>query len=650
MKATLNLENIGNKVGKQELNFNSGIVSIITGRTASGKSRFIKSCALALSYPISSEQIKKEAINFGIIQGENADFSPLVNSNKEKAIIKLQYNDVVKKVDLNRNGSIKINIPGNQQFLDTSMLVKNSRIHNNFNEDNPDFSWIVNEMSFAKDYETVLEIIDSYFEQINSKKEEIGNKEIQLKEDSKGLEESNKEKRILEKKIKELEEELKHIQIAPDLQDKKIEFMGTIKVVQDRLEKNEIKLKKYKTEKQDFEKQLVKNEKEIKDIDSKLIEMKTDQREKKNLPLIDKLQMDIIKIQESIPKITERRGELNKEIKFWKEEVVDENGICRICGIIHKECKIPSDIIEKKREKSETERNDIEKKLKECNKEIDEKQKLIKEKRKLPDIIINIKDHEGKRLKLSNDLDRAYVLKDRLDSDINSINKKIDPDKKQLEKLNKDLKNTVNKIKEEEKSHPLHMEKSLLNKQLGGIENKISNLEKTIQKGNYIEIFNKKADLDKAKMIIDDLEEILSNIKNHLNLKIKEQREGASNKFNASIKKLIQELNFAEIKEIFLDLENYHLKVIRRDNTLQEISSLSGGERVVIASLIQISAKDAYLPEIPFLIGDDIIFHDIDPVRLDILLNFLKDFAKKKDWFVLLTRVTNEDLTISELQ
>ncbi len=649
MKATLKLENIGNKVGKQELNFNSGIVSIIKGKTASGKSRFIKSCALALSYPISSEQIKKEAINFGIIKGENADFSPLVNSNKEIAIIELQYNDITKKIDLNRNGSIEININGNQKFLDTSMLVKNSRIHDNFNEDNPDFSWIVNEMSFAKDYGTVLEIVDSYFEQINLKNEEIRDKEGQLKEDSKGLEESIKEKVIIEKEIKELDEELKNIQIAPDLQDKKIDLMGKIKVVQGRIEKKEIKLKNCKTEKQHLEKQLLKNEKEIKDFDSDLIEMKTEQEEIEKLPSIEELQNLIIKIQESIPNITERRGELNKEIKFWKEEIVDENGKCRICGLIHKECKIPANIIKKKREESEKEKNDIEKKLKESNKEINEKQKFLTSKRELPDIIKNIKDYEGKRLKFSKDSDRSKELKDQLESEIDSINENIDPDKKQLEKLNKDLKSTENKIKEEEKSHPLYKEIKLLNKQLGGLENKISNLEKKIQKGKYIEIFNKNTYLDKAKMIIDDLGEILSNIKDYLNLKIKEQREGAAKKFNNSIKKLIQELNFTEIKEIFLDLENYHLKVIRSDNTSQEISSVSGGERVVIASLLQISAKDAYLPEIPFLIGDDIIFHDIDPTRLDILINFLKDIAQKNDWFVILTRITDEDLTISEL-
>ncbi|GAH78901.1 unnamed protein product, partial [marine sediment metagenome] len=231
--------------------------------------------------------------------------------------------------------------------------------------------------------------------------------------------------------------------------------------------------------------------------------------------------------------------------------------------------------------------------------------------------IKNIRHYEGKRLKFSKDSDRSKVLKDQLESEIDSINKNIDPDKKQLEKLNKDLKSTENKIKEEEKSHPLYKETKLLNKQLGGLENKISNLEKKIQKGKYIEIFNKNTNLDKAKMIIDDLGEILSNIKDYLNLKIKEQREGAAKKFNNSIKKLIQELNFTEIKEIFLDLENYHLKVIRSDNTSQEISSVSGGERVVIASLLQISAKYAYLPDIPFLIGDDIIFHDIDPTRLD---------------------------------
>ena len=152
MKATLKLENIGQKIGEEIWEFNSGVVTEIRGKTASGKSRILKSCALALSLPITSEEIRNNAISFGIAKADNTEYSPLLNSNKDKAIIKLQYGDTLKIVELKRDGTEKINIPGNQKFLYCSMLVENSKIHNHIDQGISDFSWIVTEMSLAKDY------------------------------------------------------------------------------------------------------------------------------------------------------------------------------------------------------------------------------------------------------------------------------------------------------------------------------------------------------------------------------------------------------------------------------------------------------------------------------------------------------------------
>ncbi|MFX1237326.1 MAG: iron-sulfur cluster assembly scaffold protein, partial [Promethearchaeota archaeon] len=43
------------------------------------------------------------------------------------------------------------------------------------------------------------------------------------------------------------------------------------------------------------------------------------------------------------------------------------------------------------------------------------------------------------------------------------------------------------------------------------------------------------------------------------------------------------------------------LKITRKDDTAQSINSLSAGEKVVVSSLLQISAKETYNPEIPFI-------------------------------------------------
>jgi len=169
MKATLKLENIGQREGVEEWEFNSGVVTEIRGRTASGKSRVLKSVALVLSIPIISEEIRNNAISFGIAKAENAKYSPLLNYNKEKAVITLQYDDEKRIVELNRDGTEKINISGKQEFIYCSMLVENSKIQNYINHGQSDFSWIVTEMSLAKEYETIKDIVNSYSDLINAK-------------------------------------------------------------------------------------------------------------------------------------------------------------------------------------------------------------------------------------------------------------------------------------------------------------------------------------------------------------------------------------------------------------------------------------------------------------------------------------------------
>ena len=158
--------------------------------------------------------------------------------------------------------------------------------------------------------------------------------------------------------------------------------------------------------------------------------------------------------------------------------------------------------------------------------------------------------------------------------------------------------------------------------------------------------YKPKLELKKDKIIEKDL----NHLNSHLEKNIKEQREGAAHKFNKNIEKIIEELKLPKFEKIYLDIEdNNKLKIIRKGNpNPQAINSLSAGERVIVSSLLQISAKETYNPEIPFIVGDDIILK-MDNERREIFYNYLKNIAKENDWFVILTRVTDEDLIKEEI-
>ena len=212
----------------------------------------------------------------------------------------------------------------------------------------------------------------------------------------------------------------------------------------------------------------------------------------------------------------------------------------------------------------------------------------------------------------------------------------------------KELKQIEDQLEKHKLIRPKLDKKNFLTKKLGGVEKEISDLEIETEQGESIELFNYDIEISKAKIILKDFEEIFSSINKYLVSNIKEQREGAAIKFNNNIQKIITELNFSEFKEILLDLEDYNLIIIRKDNTTQPLNSLSGGEKVVVSSLLQISAKETYNQDIPFIVGDDIILK-MDDSRRKIFIQYLKNIAKTKDWFIILTRVTDEDLIKSEI-
>ena len=279
--------------------------------------------------------------------------------------------------------------------------------------------------------------------------------------------------------------------------------------------------------------------------------------------------------------------------------------------------------------------------------------------------ILNFQDLKKKEDEIP-DLEIKYQNMARTIADKQEIKDESEKKKKRLEgqipKYSADINSRTEEIKQKEKKMEeidIQLEKNKLIKpkldkkrtltiKIGSVAKEISDIEDRIIQGAVVELLGFEIDISKARIIFKDLEVIFSEIKDHLTANIKEQREGAAIKFNDNISKIIKELNFSEFKEILLDLEDYNLNITRKDDTNQPINSLSGGEKVIVSSLLQISAKETYNPEIPFIVGDDIILK-MDDERREIFYNYLKNIAKENDWFVILTRVTDEDLIKEEI-
>jgi len=649
VKASLVLENIGKKVGKDSFSFTSGVITLIRGRNGSGKSRIIKSCAIALSLPINSKELEEEAINFGVIKGENAEFSPLVNSKMKKAFIELQYDNIIKKVELDLDGKNNINVPGEQKFLYSSLIVRTSKIYNYISRGDSNFKWILDEMSLAKNYETIQDIVGSYFEVLDLKKKEIDQKEKENRAITDRLNELTKEKtkydKEIQKLIEKIELEIEKVELNPKLREKRSKIKEIIDDLTNKIKNYNKETKELEQQNSEFERILRNSEHKIKRISSEIsettriiIELKAINRQQ--------LTQEMYELEQAKPR--ELKGSYEGEVKNLREvlkKLGKKNEIeCYLCH----EGKIRRENIEVEIEKIQKERMKIEKTIKDIQEEIREKSKLIKESNRLPEIQKEINKWNAEEQGLENDIIEKKKKEEDNSKRITQLRDVLKSDNNDLKDENNKLDLIEKEIKKEQDLQPLFNKRKDLDREMGKIDKEFSDLEEKKKNGQIIDVLDFKLDIKKATEIIDEFERILNNIRNYLTLKIEEQREGAAKKFNENIKRIIKELNFSEFKEISLDLKDNCLKIIRRDDTVQSISSLSQGEKDVIAALLQICAKETYLPQIPFLIGDDII-SDIDPARQESFINYLRTIAVNNNWFILLTKVTDEDLTISEI-
>jgi DNA repair exonuclease SbcCD ATPase subunit len=124
-----------------------------------------------------------------------------------------------------------------------------------------------------------------------------------------------------------------------------------------------------------------------------------------------------------------------------------------------------------------------------------------------------------------------------------------------------------------------------------------------------------------------------------------EQRQKAAVEFNTNIKKLIESLGFKEFRTIRLD-NAYRLYVERLDPktsnyVFQPVNTLSESEKLSIALILQVALKETYMPDIPFFIIDGVI-QDFDEDRRVKVLDYLSNKAEERDWFIVVTRLTED--------
>lgn len=482
MKANLLLENIGQIIGVESWEFNSGVITEIRGRTASGKSRILKSCALALSLPITSEEIKTNAIGFGIAKADNAECSPLLNSSKNRAVIELHYNDLSRIVEIKRDGTENINIAGNQEFLYCSMLVENSKIHTYIDQGKPDFSWIVTEMSLAKDYEAIQDIVNSYSDLLNSKKEEIEKKEIEKKKNQDLLNKRKKELDETNNEVEKIEKELNAIKIDPKLKTDRQKLMEDLDTFKKRQANDNKKHKDLQNELSTVKNDIDKNKSTIERHSKRIEELKTEKKELEEIEVI-LINKEIERILKENGNLRESKGTFQEKINNLKEKINDLNDsykkliktseekvLCWTCnnGYISKpDLEKRLEVFKKEKEDSQKELDDLNKKIDNNNEEHLSYLKDKERKNKIPDIVEEYETLSKKVGDLGTERDKFGERRKEIEAEIPSYTENIESRAKKIKQKAQELKTIEDKLEKNKQVKPKLDKKNKLTKKLG---------------------------------------------------------------------------------------------------------------------------------------------------------------------------------------
>lgn len=649
MKAELILENIGQYRGLKKYTINSGVITIFQGKNSLGKSTIIKAVGTALSSPIVSKNLMLEANKFGILPRDKKKGAPLVNYDENIAKIVLIYDGENVEIIINKDGTIKTNFNGNEVFLYSGMLIKNSRILENLASGDYEFQWIVTEMSNASKYEDLKSIVDSYIELNNVAKATLEgiNNEI-----GKNLSENED---LIEKK-KNLEEDLLKVQddknkidlpgreVYDNLLAEESEKKAEIKGAKDQLKKINDDIVKFDEDIKVKDDEISAKEDEINEIKNKMKETQelidTYKAYKEN-----EIKTEIINYQNEIIPLNKDLGVIIERLSVFsnlKKNKI-ESDICPICesNIAITLEKIEHKIYDLRKEEESYENTiyDINAKKAMLDSKLKDKGKIQILESNIISFENNIRTHEMQK---SNFQDEKTKMVQKGKGKILENKKDIDA---QIEKKDKELERIIGEIDDYTKRYevllPFVENEKTLNEEIAKIVGKIEKNNEEIETYEEITLFEEKIPIEKAENIITKLSDEFEIIIDHIINKINEQRLGAAKKFNATIKNVMEELELPNIENIYLETDNYNLKIIGKGGNLLPEGSLGGAEKATIGGILQVSCKQTYLKDFPFFIGDDLIL-DFDPENAEKFINYLKKLAKEEDLFVIMTRPTND--------
>jgi DNA repair exonuclease SbcCD ATPase subunit len=645
MKATLKLKNIGG-LKEGDYTFRSDKVNIVESANSSGKSSIVKALAGVLSIPKNgalSESMFDEAMKLGIKTDPHNPFEGFVNVHASQGQAELELDSVKERYVVKQNGDV-IAAPehGDERFLLAGVLCNNSRVLRQLRgidqREPDDFRWAVEELSFARKYSDVAEVLKTWKEDF-TEKEEMTKKNIQ---EMKPL---NERHSALQKEIEKLDSRVN--KLNAELADTRVEIEGLIKDREESLRE----INRLKKEKQD---------KEILKTRITVTELAPKQRELEKAKAVKKENES--KLQKTLEEITalENKGSRKQEIETEVNELMDQRNT--LDGILNLYIVAETSIREKRGDKvpcplcevgfvtyrgitqhimeCRSRRESLNSRILQLNQE---KQnisiQLTRAQERAQELRSRIREQTDRIGFIERDLKKPEANVKQVESIIAEYTRKLESEQKSFDKLDKEISSHTGKTANEE-FNELNKTRSRLHEESGRILERMSEL-------SVFPIMETVFDTKVAALITKDIVEILKDRINHLEQRADEEREQAARRFNESINVLLTNLGFKEFRTVKLaGSPSYRLYVERfdsqkRDYKSQDVGTLSTSEKLAISLILQMALKETYMRNTPFLIVDDVL-EDFDAERRQQVVEYLKEKISKENWFIVATKLVEE--------
>ena len=635
MKAKLSLENIGGLRGSHFFDLQSGKLNYLEGPNSGGKTSVVKALTAVLSIPNNGDLgrfIQDEATKLGIRTEKNSPQEGFVNVHADKALVDMNINGESSRYEVRQNGDyIEFPEKGDQRFLLAGILSNESKILRQLrgvDEHEPDdFRWAVSELSYATKYDEVNLLLKSNRDAFSSLKLTVEKSirrrdELQLEKDK-----LLKQKTVVDNELKEIGSKHETIKAQLEERDKlRRETAGwteTIGNIKGSLSKIQSQLRSFQEGIEQYALEITEKEDELKRINVAGQKAQKEERE--------------AEIEKEVNGLIDERNSLNglynllvtAQAAMRKETQSTKCPLCESGKITYRAIVSRVEDLRQQRDALNDKISTVNLEKEKLGKQLDAQIKKIEDLKEELGTIHDAKrkietEYQRDKSAITGDEDKIHDYEQRIlkaEKATRAILEKLGPEHEKIQEVYAKRDTEYRKLSERIAVVNQQIEETSVDIDGHVIEPKVA--ERTL------------------KNLMGYLEELIT----FAEQRAEEQRQKAAVEFNTNIKKLIESLGFKEFRTIRLD-NAYRLYVERLDPktsnyVFQPVNTLSESEKLSIALILQVALKETYMPDIPFFIIDGVI-QDFDEDRRVKVLDYLSNKAEERDWFVVVTRLTED--------